>query len=88
MGEAPRGEQELDQIDARGNGERLELDGAPGFALRLDEPPGGGECEAAGAMRGNESDKRAAVAAGADAYIIKSDFSHGGLLATLERFIT
>jgi len=39
-------------------------------------------------MRGSDADKRRAVDAGADAYIIKSDFSHGGLLSTLQRFIT
>lgn len=38
-------------------------------------------------MRGSDSDKAKAVAAGADAYLVKTDFSHQGLWAMVGRFL-
>jgi chemotaxis protein histidine kinase CheA len=38
-------------------------------------------------MRGNDADKRAALDAGADAYLVKSDFSHAGLWTMIARFL-
>jgi CheY-like chemotaxis protein len=38
-------------------------------------------------MRGSDSDKRAALDVGADAYLVKSDFSHAGLWTMIARFL-
>ncbi len=38
-------------------------------------------------MRGSESDKRLALDAGADSYLVKSDFSHAGLWTMISRFL-
>jgi len=38
-------------------------------------------------MRGSDSDKAKAIAAGADAYLVKTDFSHQGLWAMIARFL-
>jgi CheY-like chemotaxis protein len=38
-------------------------------------------------MRGSESDKRLALDAGADSYLVKSDFSHAGLWTMIARFL-
>lgn len=38
-------------------------------------------------MRGSDDDKQRAVAAGADAYLVKTDFSHKGLWAMIHRFL-
>ena len=38
-------------------------------------------------MRGSDSDKARAMEAGADAYLVKTDFSHKGLWAMVARFL-
>jgi CheY-like chemotaxis protein len=38
-------------------------------------------------MRGSDSDKRSALDVGADAYLVKSDFSHAGLWTMIARFL-
>jgi chemotaxis protein histidine kinase CheA len=38
-------------------------------------------------MRGSDDDKRAAIAAGADSYLVKNDLSHGGLWQVVERVL-
>ncbi len=38
-------------------------------------------------MRGSDSDKRLALDAGADAYLVKSDFSHAGLWTMIARYL-
>lgn len=38
-------------------------------------------------MRGSDADKRAALDVGADAYLVKSDFSHAGLWTMIARFL-
>jgi CheY-like chemotaxis protein len=38
-------------------------------------------------MRGSDADKQAAMDAGADAYLVKSDFSHAGLWTMIARFL-
>jgi chemotaxis protein histidine kinase CheA len=38
-------------------------------------------------MRGSDADKQAALDSGADAYLVKSDFSHGGLWTMIARFL-
>jgi two-component system chemotaxis sensor kinase CheA len=38
-------------------------------------------------MRGSDADKRLALDAGADAYLVKSDFSHAGLWTMIARFL-
>jgi chemotaxis protein histidine kinase CheA len=38
-------------------------------------------------MRGSDSDQQRAIEAGADAYLVKTDFSHKGLWAMIERFL-
>jgi two-component system, chemotaxis family, sensor kinase CheA len=38
-------------------------------------------------MRGSDADKRMALDAGADAYLVKSDFSHAGLWTMIARFL-
>ena len=38
-------------------------------------------------MRGSDADKQAALDVGADAYLVKSDFSHAGLWTMIARFL-
>jgi two-component system chemotaxis sensor kinase CheA len=38
-------------------------------------------------MRGSDTDKRLALEAGADSYLVKSDFSHAGLWTMIARFL-
>jgi two-component system chemotaxis sensor kinase CheA len=38
-------------------------------------------------MRGSDADKRSALDVGADAYLVKSDFSHAGLWTMIARFL-
>jgi two-component system, chemotaxis family, sensor kinase CheA len=63
------------------------LDG-PGLIRALRARPGARRIPAVVvSMRGSDADKRAALEVGADAYLVKSDFSHAGLWTMIARFL-
>jgi CheY-like chemotaxis protein len=91
--EAGDGEEALGQIDLHPHidlvvtdFEMPRLDGI-GFIRALRAREGRRIPAVVVSMRGSDSDKRSALEVGADAYLVKSDFSHAGLWTMIARFL-
>ena len=92
--EASDGQEALERLAAHPNVQLVvtdfempRLDG-PGLIRALRARPGARRLPAVVvSMRGSDADKKAAMDAGADAYLVKSDFSHAGLWTMIARFL-
>jgi chemotaxis protein histidine kinase CheA len=92
--EASDGQEALERLNAHPgidlvvtDFEMPRLDG-PGLIRALRARPGARRIPAVVvSMRGSDADKRAALDVGADAYLVKSDFSHAGLWTMIARFL-